>query len=296
MPLRTGIGRPPPPAERVRARLRAQVGSALAQEMPSGYQRLGRVLVLRLPASLRPHSRTIGRAWQEELGVVTVLVRTGPIDGELRTPTVEVIAGGPTETDVVEHGVRWRFDAARLMFAAGNRTERWRVGRLVRPGESVVDLFAGIGYFAIPAALPGRAARVRAVEKNPLAVRYLAENARWNGVADRVTPVLGDNRAVPLPPGAADRVVLGYLPSAIPWIPRAVELARPGAWLHVHLVADVRDAAERSVRDVHRAIEAAGGSVDGAPSLRIVKPYGPGRAHVVVDARLTGAPATTPAR
>jgi tRNA wybutosine-synthesizing protein 2 len=254
--------------------------------MPNGYQRLGRVLIVRLPAGLARWGPTIGDAWRAELGVATVLARVGPVAGELRQPTVERLAGDDSETEVVEHGIRWRFDAARILFAAGNRTERHRAGLLTRRGERVVDLFAGIGYFAIPAARLGGAARVLAVDKNPLAIRYLAENAALNGVADRVTAVLGDNRDVELPPHGADRVFLGYLPSAVPWVPRALALVRAGGWLHVHAVADARGGTAAAGAEVRRAIEAAGAALDGVPGAREVKPYGPGRMHVVVDARI----------
>ena len=254
--------------------------------MPAGYHRFGRVLVIQRPPSLSRYDALLGAAWQKELGVATVLVKAGPIDGELRTPQLKRIAGTTTETEVVEHGVRWRFDAARIMFAAGNRTERWRVGRLVRPGESVVDLFAGIGYFAIPVALPGRASRVHAVEKNPVAVRYLRENAEVNGVASRLVVVPGDNRAVALPSGEFDRAILGYLPSALPWVPRAVELLRPsGGWLHVHTVADVRAPLSEAAAAVEASAATAGASPTEPSRVRVVKPYGPGRNHLVVDAR-----------
>jgi tRNA wybutosine-synthesizing protein 2 len=276
-----------PPAERVRDRLRAAAGPTIAGRMPAGYQRLGRVLLVRLPPALRPFFPLIGSAWQRELGVTTVLVPSGPIEGEYRVPRLERIAGEETRTEVIEQGVRWRFDAAEIMFAAGNRGERARVGRLVRPGETVVDLFAGIGYFSIPAARLGRARRVIAVEKNPVAVRYLHENVALNHVADRVEVVAGDNRSVPLPCREADRVFLGYLPSAVPWIPRALETLRPeGGWLHVHLLSDARRARERSVGSVERALLDAGATATEPPVAREVKPYGPGRTHVVVDARV----------
>jgi tRNA wybutosine-synthesizing protein 2 len=262
-------------------------GPEVAAEMPAGYHRFGRVLVIQRPPSLARYDVLLGMAWQEELGVATVLVKSGPIDGELRTPQLKRVAGETTETEVVEHGVRWRFDAARIMFAAGNRTERWRVGRLVRPGESVVDLFAGIGYFAIPAALPGRAACVYAVEKNMIAVRYLRKNAEVNGVASRLVVVPGDNRTVALPLGEFDRAVLGYLPSALPWVARAVELIRPsGGWLHVHTVADVRAPLSEAAAAVESSAASAGASPTEASHVRVVKPYGPGRNHLVVDARV----------
>ena len=269
----------------MRDRLAAVAGAEVAARMPAGYQRLGRVLLVRLPTGLRPFYATIGAAWQEELGVASVLVPSGPVEGELRLPHVERVAGTETETEVTEHGVRWRFDAARIMFAQGNRTERARAGRLVRPGETVVDLFAGIGYFAIPAARAG-AQEVVAVEKNPVAVRYLEENVRRNGVERTVRVVAGDNRLVPLAERAADRVFLGYLPSALPWVPRALALLKPrGGAVHVHLLTGSRDALREASAAVAAAVRAAGGDLDAPPVAREVKPYGPGRAHMVVDVR-----------
>jgi tRNA wybutosine-synthesizing protein 2 len=275
------------PAERVRERLRAAAGDEWAEAMPAGYQRMGRVLLLRLPGRFRPYYPVLGRAWREELGVSTVLAQSGPVEGELREPRVDLIAGTETETEVVEHGVRWKFDAARIMFAGGNRTERHRAEALVRPGETVVDLFAGIGYFAIPAARSGRASRVIAVEKNPLSFRYLSENVEANGVAARIDCLLGDNRTVPLPASVADRVFLGYLPDATPWVSRAVELLRPeGGWVHVHTVADARDDGRAAARAVETAARAARATTREPPRTREVKPYGPGRTHLVVDAWL----------
>jgi tRNA wybutosine-synthesizing protein 2 len=273
-----------PPAERVRDRLRAAGTTAWVDRLPAGYQRLGRVLLLRLPGEFRPHFAAIGRAWQAELGVETVLTQVAPVVGEFREPRVEAIAGRNAETEVVEHGVRWRFDAARIMFAAGNRAERLRAGALVRPGESVVDLFAGIGYFAIPAARSSPTVRVVAVEKNPVAYAYLADNVRRNGVADRVECLLGDNRTVPLPEASADRVFLGFLPDATPWVARALGLLRAeGGWLHVHRVADVHGGKSASARSIETAVVEAGGETLAPARAREVKPYGPGRAHVVVD-------------
>jgi len=278
------VGRPPrSPAERVRARLRSEFGSAVADRLPAGYQRLGSVLLVRLPPGLEAAHRALGEAWCHELGVRTVLVRTGAITGEFRRPAVVRIAGPSGETEFWEDGIRYRLDAERIMVAEGNRTERRRFGRLVRPGETVVDLFAGIGYFALPALVHGRAARVLAVEKNPLAFRYLEENLERNGVAARARAWLGDNREVDLPTGVADRVVLGYLPTTLPWVPRALELLRPaGGTVHVHLVVRSRGGPSEAAAEVREAVARAGADVRSV-AAREVKPYGPGRAHAVVD-------------
>jgi tRNA wybutosine-synthesizing protein 2 len=279
------------PAERVRRSISIQLGPAVAERLPDGFQRLGPVVILRLPPELRRVYAAIGAAWSSETGVRTVLNRTGPVTGEFRRPSVERVWGDGTETELVENGIRFHLDAARVMFAPGNQGERRRIAGLVRPGETIVDLFAGIGYFTLPALVHGRAARVFAVEKNPVSFRYLERNLQLNGVADRATAILGDNRDVGIPTGSAERVFLGLLPTSIPWVGRALELLAPdGGVLHVHLVVDVRAGLSGAQSEVRLAVERSGGQVASIAG-RSVKSYGPGRAHVVVDVR-----ATTPRR
>lgn len=278
-----------PPAERVRRRIASSLGAAVAGQLPVGFQRMGRVLVVRLPEGVRPGFREIGEAYRAELGVDAVLRRAGETRGELRVPPVELIAGDEARTEVVEFGIRYRLDAERILFARGNRTERHRAGTLTRPGEVVADLFAGLGYFALPAAKIGGAGRVWAVEKNPVAFEFLRENVRRNGVVDRVACLRGDNREVELPLGTFDRVFLGYLPTAVPWVPRALALLKPtGGTMHVHLVVGSQGGRFDAEAQVAAATERSGGSVTMMRS-RVVKAYGPGRQHVVVD--LTARPA-----
>jgi tRNA wybutosine-synthesizing protein 2 len=144
-------------------------------------------------------------------------------------------------------------------------------------------LFAGIGYFAIPAAKLGHASEVYAVEKNPVSFAYLERNIIVNRVKGKVRALCGDNRTVPLPPEHFDRAFLGYLPSALPFVRRATGLIAPsGGWLHVHTVASVR-MREKTLAIVETNIRLAGRR-PGRLSLRRVKSYGPSRDHVVVDA------------
>lgn len=240
-------------------------------------------MIVRLPESLRPWFLDIANWYRDELGVRTVLRSIGGVQGEYRRPSVERLTGVSGPVEVVEFGIRYRFDPERILFARGNRVERHRAGEVTRPGDSVVDLFAGIGYFTLPAAVVGHAGRVIACELNPESFGFLRENVRLNHVEGIVQPLLGDHRELGLPPGEADRVFLGYLPTSIPYLRSALPLLRPrGGWVHAHLVTEVRVPLSMAVAKVREAVERlGGGAFDG--TAREVKPYGPGRRHVVVD-------------
>jgi 23S rRNA (uracil1939-C5)-methyltransferase len=78
---------------------------------------------------------------------------------------------------------------------------------LLEPGRPVLDLYAGVGLFALP--LAGRAPRVQAVESNPTAVEDAEENARRAGT-DNLRVLRGEVEAVlaRLPADAGEAIVL----------------------------------------------------------------------------------------
>jgi len=209
----------------------------------------------------------------------TVLDRRG-IAGPHREPDVEVVAGrGQTETVHTEHGTEYALDLAKTMFSPGNEAERVRMGAAVERGERVLDMFAGIGYFALPMARAG--ARVTAIERNPDAVDYLLENRRRNGVRERLSVVRADCRdAVGAGVGRdADRVVMGHFDAAGYLDPARSALVDGGV---VHLHAVVHDT-ERG-RPARRVRKVADRRVDA--TTRTVKTFSEGMEHVVVDAQV----------
>ncbi|HVM44524.1 MAG TPA: class I SAM-dependent methyltransferase family protein, partial [Candidatus Thermoplasmatota archaeon] len=177
----------------------------------------------------------------------------------------------------------FRFDASRVMFSSGNVAERARV--IDAPGETVVDMFAGIGYFAIPLALRGGPARVVAIEKNAVSFAYLQENVRLNRVERVVEPWLGDNRDYPHD-GIADRVLMGYFPNTARFLPKALALLKPrGGALHYHDTAHERRWKEEMTRALLDASRACG-RVVAVQEARVVKSHSPGVVHAVLVARV----------
>lgn len=277
--------RPPPPAARVRGLLAGQLPAEALAALPESWLRLGRVLVLPLPRELDTWAGTVARAYAEVLGCQAVVREAGPIQGELREPARELLWGQGTETVHTEGGVRFALDAARVMWSAGNVNERQRIPRLVEPGEVVVDLFAGIGYFSVPIAARAEPARVVACELNPLAFCYLQRNVALNHVGSLVDPRLGDCREA-APRGIADRVLMGYTVDTQRFLPTALAALKPeGGVVHYHEACPGHLWQERPWRRAREAAERAGRAAT-LQGQRIVKNYAPGMVHVVVDAEV----------
>src|SRR5512137_3182670 len=99
----------------------------------------------------------------------TAVFAKGEVSGEYRTRELVILAGRPTtRTQVTEHGHRFTVDLAGAYFSARLTTERQRILGQVQEGELVLDLFAGVGPFAITLAKP--ASLVVASDLNPKAI------------------------------------------------------------------------------------------------------------------------------
>lgn len=135
---------------------------------------------------------------------------------------------------VVENGIKFSFDICKVMFCSGNNTERMRMGKLMVPNETVVDLYAGIGYYTLPLLFHAKAGSLIACEWNPNSLRALRHNLMEAGVIDRCTIVPGDNQLISFE-SIADRVLLGLLPSSKKgWHLAAKVLKASGGIIHVH--------------------------------------------------------------
>jgi tRNA wybutosine-synthesizing protein 2 len=100
----------------------------------------------------------------------------------------------------------------KVMFAAGNGTERIRFSKISAPGEIVVDMFAGIGYFTLPLSKHSGLSKLIALEKNQDSAGFLRKNAELNGLSGQVTVYEGDNRVIADEwLGKCDRVLMGFV-------------------------------------------------------------------------------------
>lgn len=268
--------------------LRAALQDMLTEEelklLPKGFERIGHLAIISLPPELEGRGQVIAQALLKLKGVRTVALRKGAISGRHRRPSLKVIVGDPsTETLHRENGCLFKLDVARVMFSSGNIYERESLPKLVRPGEVIVDLFAGVGQFSIPIARHARPSKVCAIELNPVAYGYLRENIRVNRVGHVVRPLLGDCAEV-APRGMADRVVMGILHVSHRYLPLALEVLKPGGGvIHYHESVPSRLRFERPLK---RILQAAAGREVEILGKRVVKRYAPGVDHVVIDARV----------
>ena len=83
-------------------------------------------------------------------GVKTVFVQNSPIFGDFRVRELKLVAGeNKTITKYKESGCVFAVDVEKCYFSPRLLHERSRIASLVKPGETVVNMFAGVGCFSI---------------------------------------------------------------------------------------------------------------------------------------------------
>lgn len=264
------------PQRRITERL-SHLPADVLNGLPMRWEFVGDIVIIRLKGSAGPHKAEIGAAYAEELGVRTVCADTGGVSGELRKPATEILYGDNAESIRLENGIRYKFDVTKIMFASGNTDERNRMCKLDCKGETVIDMFAGIGYFTLPIAKFTGAKEIIACEKNPDSFRYLEENIRINGVTN-VTPVLGDNRG--LTHRGADRIIMGYVQRTSEFLAKAKEMIKPGGTIHYHDTFYVTEYRERLDSIFSNVFGTNGFHIAG---VREVKSFAPSVSHYVAD-------------
>ncbi|CAN8003767.1 unnamed protein product [Ixodes hexagonus] len=212
----------------------------LLTEVPKRWERHGDLVLLAQGAFSDSQWSTLGtRLWEACCSALKCqrIAVNGRIaaDGH-RTPLVKLVWGDSGWVTHFDNGIKYSFDVTKCMFSSGNITEKLRVAQFDCHGETIVDLYAGIGYFTLPYLVHAKARHVHACEWNKDAIEALNKNLRLNGVEECCTIHFGDCRKV-CPEGIADRVNLGLIPSSEPgWSTacKALKVCNKPCWLHIH--------------------------------------------------------------
>lgn len=256
--------------------------------LPSSFDTLGDCVILELAQGLLGKAKIIANALMGiNKSVKSVFLKTGAHQGVFRQEPVEFIAGKRTDRATYkENGCVFKISIGRVFFSPRLSTERKRISGLIKRGENIAALFAGVGPFPIIFAKKSDMGSAVAIELNPVAVADMEENIKLNKVEGKVLAVLGDvnelagkkdffgkfDRAVmPLPKGGED-----FLESAIKYI-------KPGGGVvHYYQFVPRENPFELPKKQIAQACKNLGRKFE-VLAERKVREYAPGTIQVVVD-------------
>ncbi len=275
--------------ERLKQKLREKLSDEELSLLPRGFQTIGSNIIMRLNEEILDKKELIGETYLELLPKVKgVYLNSGRIEGRFREPEKIEFVTGVDNPEVIhkEHNVKFKFDITKVMFSKGNINERKYLAQLVKKGEIIVDMFAGIGYFSLPIAKNAQPAKIYSIELNPVSYHYLLENVKLNKLEDLIIPIQGNcKEKVPelYDSGIrADRVIMGVFPAPKDYILEALLLLKDSGTIYHYEGVALKEEMHLLFEEFYEIVNTQDISCE-VMEQRVVKSYGPHLFHVVND-------------
>ncbi len=255
--------------------------------LPRAYDLIGDIAVLEIPEELSNHQYEIGEAFLRiHSNFVTILGKKGAIKGTLRTREYELLAGvDKTSTTHTEYGCKIAVNLAKAYFSPRLLEEHNRIAQLVKRNEHVVDMFTGVGPFALHIARKVDC-RVTAVDINPDAIALLKMSIPMNQLRGQIESVNHDIRdyVKTTKPHIADRVIMNHPSGSSDFVPEACYLLRLGGTMHYYDFIGGEDPEEDVSQKLRHLVGKTGRMIDEITLIRRVRDSAPYEYHIVVDA------------
>lgn len=247
----------------------------LQAELPSSFDVIGDLVLIRLPDALLPYRERIGQALLQFVpGCRKVGLDLG-VHGEARVRHLEPLAGeGSWATVHRENRLSFSVDVEHAYFSPRLAREHARVAEASRNGERLLDLFCGVGPFALTALRRHPGLRAVAVDLNPFAIELLRSNAQRLKVADRLEAREERAETFLRRPERFQRAVMNLPREGYMYVVSVARLVTPGGTLHHYEVLPregVPARREALLRELH---EGSGGPWT-LEAPHVVHPYSP---------------------
>lgn len=261
----------------------------------SAFDQIGDIVIIKIPNELMPKKKFIADTILAHVkSAKAVFAQVSPVRGDYRVRNLEFIAGeNRTITEYKEHGCRFRVDVAKTYFSPRLSTERLRIANMVGEGETIVNMFAGVGTYSILMARMNKTCKVYSIDSNAVAAELCEANAKLNKVQDRVVSIHGDAGEVIKDKlaGQADRVLMPLPESAKEFVDSAVLALKKKGVVHyfIHIRADNKKTSKNlGLQDAHKAFVKYNHVVQQA---RVVRGVGPRIYQIVADVLVKTSPA-----
>lgn len=258
-------------------------------QLYSAFDQIGDIIIIRIPESLLSKKKVIGQTLLENVKPAhTVFYQSSDVEGDFRTRNLELIAGqDKTQTEYREFGCRFKVDVQKAFFSPRLSTERNRIAELVKDGQTVINMFGGVGMFSIVAAKKKKCT-IYNIDLNPEAISLCNENIKLNKLAGTVIPILGDAAQIieKQLQNKGDRTLMLLPERSDEFLNSAISATKSGGIIHYysHQHADRKQDAVQVTKQHYFQIAPVKSEILGG---RIVRPVGPRYYQTVLDIKIS---------
>jgi len=194
------------------------------------FDQLGEIAVLKLDpscTSLSFRQRVGELILSGTTKLKTVLNKSDVVEGINRVYPVEHLAGKKIwQTWHQEYGVLILVDL-RAYFNPRLAEEHHRVAMSVKPNEKILDLFTGVGSFALHCTKESQC-DVAAIDINHHAIQALQRSIKRNKLQGKIHPIIGDSSSILRVRSYFDRIIINLPQVSVNYLPYSAKLLKKG--------------------------------------------------------------------
>lgn len=222
------------------------------EEISLKFDQLGEIAVLKLDPTNTSHSirQRVGELiLARSPGLRAVLNKSNIVEGVKRIYPIEHLAGEKIwQSWHQEYGVFISVDL-RAYFNPRLAEEHHRVAMSVNPGEKILDLFTGVGSFALHCAKESPC-DVVAIDINPYAIHALQRSMKRNKLQGNIHPVLGDSLSILRLQSHFDRVIINLPQVSVNYLPYGAKLLKKKGIITLYQFVSKIESPEKQIHEL----------------------------------------------
>lgn len=251
-------------------------------EFKKSFDIIGDVVILEIPEELEEEKYLIGEAALKFTKRKSVYRKKSEIKGVHRTRELEHLAGEDQPVTIhKEYESHIMLNVKEVYFSPRLATERRTITNQIKDGETIIDMFTGVGPIAINISRT-RKVKIYAIDINPQAISYLKKNIANNKLQGEVYPIRGDVRDVMNDSNIqANRIIMNLPETAYKFLPLAIKYLESGGIINYYQFSSDYSQPIKMIKSIAkpRKVEIL--------DQRKVKSRSPGVWHMAIDARIS---------
>ena len=259
------------------------IDEKIKQKLPTSYDIIGEIILIKLPNDFLKYQKEIGKSLLRSNKNIKTVCLAEPVAGELRTRKIKVIAGEKkTKTTHKEYGLTFDVDVESTYFSPRLATERKRVANQIKPGEIIVDMFAGVAPFSIMIAKYAKPKIIYAIDKNKKAIELAKQNIKKNNILDKIEVIHADAKNLDkILKVKTDRIIMNLPFSAYKFFTNALKIANDLCEIHYYDVLKEREVQDK-INDLEKIAEKNKFILKNT-NVRKIKTYAPREFYIGID-------------
>ena len=199
-----------------------------------GFDIIGNIAIVKFDGKLPKNEKlsAVKEVLDKNKNINTIFEKVGMTQGEERIPKLKKLIGKNSTALYKENGCSYYVDVKKVYFSPRMSNERLRVIKQVENNENVLDMFCGVGPFAIPIAKIAKT--VTAIDINKNAINLLKKNIKLNKITN-IAHYCGDSKNITKKlDGKFDRIIMNFPLSAYKFLGTAVKKCDKKATIHLY--------------------------------------------------------------